>query len=126
MRAVYTREIRLKLIWLGLFFQGCVWGWLTGLSGNQTNLSILLVQGSYPRLILHLKSTAQPQLVLICINPAIPNLASYLEGVSTKNSRLAQINNEEKISGYVSPEIKKIISIFLIDTKGTVECPSKS
>ena len=55
MRAVYTREIRLKLIWLGLFFQGCVWGWLTGLSGNQTNLSLLLVLGSYPRLILPLK-----------------------------------------------------------------------
>ena len=45
----------LKLIWLGLYFQGCVGGWLTGLSGNQTNLSLLLVMGSYPRLILPLK-----------------------------------------------------------------------
>ena len=45
----------LKLIWLGLYFQGCVGGWLTGLSGNQTNTSLLLVLGSYPRLILPLK-----------------------------------------------------------------------
>ena len=45
----------LKLIWLGLYFQGCVWGWLIGLSENQTNLSLLLVLGSYPRLILPLK-----------------------------------------------------------------------
>ena len=43
------------MIWLGLYFQGCVGGWLTGLSGNQTNLSLLLVLGSYPRLILPLK-----------------------------------------------------------------------
>ena len=57
---IYPKVVRnvspsLKLIWLGLYFQGCVGDWLTGLSGNQTNLSLLLVLGSYPRLFLPLK-----------------------------------------------------------------------
>ena len=90
MRAVYTREIRLKLIWLGLFFQGCVWGWLTGLSGNQTNLSILLVQGSYPRLILHLKLLKSTIINLseVSMTKTIPSqLGGWLSGLK-KNANI--------------------------------------